>query len=419
MFTQPRSFFRGAFQAAPRQLPGDIENEDFIMRNWILLAALLMGIAGEGRAQTMEPVPVMDLHCDILHRIRSHGIDLGDPPAWPQVTIPTMRAGNVRDQVFAVWFYPDNFEGLDATVEALRIISLFEDQMKRHEGDIAPAATVAEAERIKDSGRIAAWLWLEGAAPINDDLELLRLFHRFGVRGITLTWMNNLSWAGAATDKENPNMGLTDFGREVVAEMNRLGMIVDLSHVSDQTFFDAIETSTDPVVVSHSNCRALADHPRNVTDEMLRALAKNGGVIGICALPSYLDPGWDAAWEETEAGLAEEVEKLKEEFGGNTGDPEYREKRRVLIQRNLPKEAVVTIEDMLDQIEHVIEVAGPETAAVGSDFDGIWAFPVGFEKASKWQDIAEGLRKRGHGEEVIAGVMHGNVQRVFRQVIDE
>src|SRR5690606_18080615 len=170
------------------------------------------------------------------------------------------------------------------------------------------ALSVADAERLNASGHIAGYLFIEGGAPIASDLALLRTFYRLGVRGMTLTWSNNLAWAGSSTDKEDAKAGLSDFGREVVQEMNRLGMVVDISHVSDQTFYDTLEITTDPVVVSHSSCRALADHPRNVTDDMLRALAKNGGVIGINALPSFLDTEWDAAWEKASNENAVAVE---------------------------------------------------------------------------------------------------------------
>ncbi|MEQ8818712.1 MAG: dipeptidase [Sumerlaeia bacterium] len=365
-----------------------------------------------------EPVPVFDLHSDILLRAISNGVDIGEAPEWTQVNLKTMEAGHVENQVFAVWVDSYGVTGLNATRRALEMIDIFQAQAEKYKDRMALATTMAEADAITDSGRVAVWLWLEGGAPIADDLALLRTFYRLGVRGMTLTWMNNLLWAGAATDKDDPDMGLTELGREVVAEMNRLGMVVDVSHVSEATFYDALELSTDPVVASHSCCRALADHPRNLSDDQLRALAKNGGVIGIAAMPSYLSTDFDAAWEEAEARVADQIAALKAEYDGNTGNPLYRDARRILIQNEIDEERSVTLGTYLDHIEHAIEVAGYEHVGLGSDFDGIWAFPIGLEKASKWQSVAAGLRDRGHSEEVVAAVMHGNVARVFRQVMD-
>ena len=369
-------------------------------------------------ARAQEPVPVFDLHSDILLRIIDYGIDLGDPPRWPQVTIPTMREGHVQDQVFAIWVNSNTHQGPAATKRALKMIDLFHQQAGRHPEHLALARTVAEAQKIKDSGRIACWLWIEGGAPIDNDLALLRAFYRAGVRGMTLTWSDNLDWAGSSTDKQNPNMGLTDFGRDVVREMNRLGMIVDLSHVSEQTFYDALEVTTDPVIASHSGCRALCDHPRDLTDDQLRALAKNGGVIGIVALPEYLQDNWAAAWEATDAAHEQEIKTVLAKHGGDARNPEYREDRRLIIQKNLPEEAIVTLDTYLDHIEHALRVAGEDHVALGSDFDGMWAFPVGLEKASRWQNVTNGLRERGWSEEVIAKVTHQNARRVFRQVVD-
>jgi membrane dipeptidase len=362
---------------------------------------------------------VFDLHSDILLRVIDYDIDMGKPPRWPQVTIPNMRKGNVRDQVMAVWVNSNSFKGADATKRAFQMIDRFHDQANRYPLDIALAQSVAEAEEIKSSGRIACWLWIEGGAPIDNDLAMLRSLYRAGVRGMTLTWSDNLDWAGSSTDKQNPDMGLTDFGRDVVREMNRLGMIVDVSHVSDRTFFDVLEVSKDPVVASHSGCRALCDHPRDLTDDQLRALAKNGGVVGIVALPEYLKDNWASGWEAAEKAHEAEITAAKEKWGGDGHSAEYREDRRLIIQANLAPESKVTLETYVDHIDHALRIAGEDHVAVGADFDGMWAFPEGFERASQWQDIVASLRKRGWSEEVVNKVMHENARRVFREVIDK
>jgi membrane dipeptidase len=364
-------------------------------------------------------MPVMDLHTDILLRAIDHGVDIGDAPEWTAVNTRTMALGNVQDEVLAVWVDSYDLGGLEATHRALRMIDLYNQQAARHADKFALAMTVAESDRIRESGRIATWLWLEGGAPINDDLAMLRTFHQLGVRGMTLTWSSNLTWAGSSSDKNDATMGLTEFGREVVREMNRLNMIVDVSHVSEQTFYDTLAITSDPVVASHSGCRALCDHDRNLTDDQLRALAANGGVVGIAVLPTFLKKEWEAGWDAAEARIADKVEALKQKHGGNTRAPAYREARRLMIQAELAPEATVTLDDYLDHIEHAVAVAGPEHVAIGSDFDGIWAFPVGIEKASDWPKVVEGLRARGMSDDVIRGIMSENARRVFRQVLDK
>jgi len=383
------------------------------------MMALALGLATGCASKAAKPVPVFDMHADILLRAIDNGVDIGKPPEWTQVTIPTMHEGHVRNQVLSVWVNSRGVTGLDATRRAFQMIDIYHEQAARYGESFDLALSVADADRINESGRIAMWLWLEGGAPIADDLALLRTFHRAGIRGMTLTWMNNLLWAGSSTDGADSTMGLTDFGKDVVREMNRLGMIVDVSHVSEKTFYDAIEISTDPVLASHSSCKALCAHPRNLTDDQLRALAAKGGVVGINALPSYLSDDWDKGWEEAEAKVKDQVDALKAKYKDDTSDPLYREERRLLLQANIDPAKAVTLDTYLDHIEHAIEVAGWQHVGLGSDFDGMWAFPVGLEKASKWQNVAEGLRARGHSEEVVRAVMHDNVRRVFQEVIDK
>lgn len=366
-----------------------------------------------------KPVPVMDMHTDILLRVTDNGVDLANPPAWTQTTIPTMREGHVTDQVFAVWVDSGKVQGLDATNRAIQVMDNFWKQHALHNEHFDLALSEKQARAIKKQGKIAVYLWMEGGAPINNDLAMLRTFHRMGIRGMTLTWTDNLIWAGSSGDKVNPGMGLSDFGREVVTEMERLHMIVDVSHVSDQTYFDVLAMATKPVVVSHSSCRALCKHPRNVTDDMLRALAKNGGVIGINALAEFLNDDWAPEWDALAETHKDEIEELKKKFDGKTSSPDYREARRVLLQGYMKGKGLVTIDTYLDHIQHAIEVAGPEHVGLGADFDGIWAFPAGLEKASKFQSVAEGLRKRGYSEKIVRGVMGDNCRRVFAEVLNQ
>jgi len=390
--------------------------------NRCLLAAmtgviLMTHLSAPFRAEDpVPPLPVMDLHTDILLRITDNGIDIGTEAPWAQCTLNNMEAGHVTEQVLAVWVDSNKLSGAEATQRAQLMIDNANTQFERYPDRIALARTMTEAEAIKASGRIAAFLWIEGAAPIADSLDVLRDFHRQGVVGMTLAWMNNLPWAGSSTDKTDASAGLAPFGEEVVREMERLKMIVDVSHVSDQTFFDTLKIAKKPVVCSHSGCRALSDHPRNISDEMLKALAQNGGVIGIVGYPGYLNKAWEKGWDQTVKDIAPAIDELGDTL--KPGTPEYREARRLMIEAALPPEAVTPLATVLDHIEHAMRVAGPEHVALGSDFDGVWAFSVGLDRPSKWQSVAQGLRDRGWSEEAVAGVMGNNARRVFREVLD-
>ena len=361
--------------------------------------------------------PVFDLHTDILLRVLDNGVDMLNPPGWPQVTIPAMRAGLVQEQVLALWVDTRTTNGLEATRRALRLHDVFCEQVKRHGDQMALAHDSTEAHAIVASGRIALWLWLEGGEIIAEDLALLRSFHRLGARGMTLTWTNNISWGGSSTDPIDSSKGLTDFGREVVRELDRLHMIVDLSHVSDATFADALAVAKGPVMASHSGCRALCNHPRNLTDDQLKSLRHRNGLIGIVALPEYLKDNWAGGWQATEDAHKAEVDALLARYDNNKDNPEFREARRALLQEHLAPEFAVTVDTYLDHVEHAMHMAGPGHVALGSDFDGMWAFPTSLEKPNGWPLVAQGLLARGHSEGVVQAVMHGNARRLFRQVI--
>src|SRR5512133_1415236 len=221
----------------------------------------------------------VDSHIDTAQRILIDRADITQRSPVGHVDIPRLKEGGVNAPFFALWV-PTYYKGAEAIRRTLDLRDAMQRLFDTHPELIAPALTAADVERITKNGRIAAILTVEGGHQIDNDLAVLRMYHRLGIRSMTLTHFRNTDWADASTDTPAHN-GLTAFGKEVVREMNRLGMIVDVSHVSDKTFFDALEVSTKPVIASHSSCRALSDVPRNLTDDMLKALAKNGGVVGI------------------------------------------------------------------------------------------------------------------------------------------
>src|SRR5579884_827461 len=231
---------------------------------------------------------IIDTHDDTTQRLLDPKFDLGARHETGSIDIPRMKAGNLGGIFFSIWI-PSKITGPEAVKRALDQIDAVREAVRRHPRDLALATTAAEVRAARREGKIAVLMGVEGGHMIANDLSVLRTFAAMGVRYMTLTHSGNDEWADSSTDKPEHN-GLTDFGKEVVREMNRLGMIVDVSHVSDKTFYDAIAVSSKPVIASHSSCRALSDVPRNMTDEMLRALARNGGVVGINFGEGFLNP---------------------------------------------------------------------------------------------------------------------------------
>jgi membrane dipeptidase len=280
-----------------------------------------------------------------------------------------------------------------------------------HPDQIELATSAADVERITGSRKIAAVLALEGGHQIDDDLRVMRMYHRLGIRAMTLTHFRNNNWADSSTDKPLHN-GLTEFGKQVVREMNRIGMMVDISHVADKTFYDTLQVTTKPVIATHSSCRTLTNMPRNMTDDMLRALAKNGGVVGINFYPGFINSKSAGSSAKTIAARASaqpaQNKKALDEFAAKE---HFTEVEAAKMQRG------ATLEDAIAHIDHAVKVAGIDHVGIGSDWDGIDKVPVGLEDVSKMPAITAGLLKRGYSEQDIKKIMGGNVLRVMRQVI--
>jgi membrane dipeptidase len=281
-----------------------------------------------------------------------------------------------------------------------------------HQRDLSLATTVAEIRAAHQQGKIAALMGVEGGHMIDDDLGVLRLFYALGVRYMTLTHFLNNNWADSSTDKPKHN-GLTAFGKDVVREMNRLGMMVDISHVSDKTFYDAVALSKAPVIASHSSARAICAHRRNMSDEMLRAVAKNGGVIMINFEISFLSE------EYRKAINIQDMTIIERQFAAKCGAnlscmilEGNREARRRMEEGALPK---VSWEKIVEHIEHVIKVAGVEHVGLGSDFDGA-TMPYGMDDASMLPRITQALLDKGYAEKDIEKVLGGNLLRVMERV---
>lgn len=314
---------------------------------------------------------VLDTHCDTLTVLLDEGRRLAGPGGPGQLDLPRMKAGGIKAQFFAAFIAPE-YRNM-ALKRTLELIDIFYREIKANSKDIAHVRSAAELEQAVAAGKIAAILSIEGGEALAGSLGVLRVLYQAGVRSITLTWngRNELGEGACAAGggAAGPGAGLTAFGVSVVKEMNELGMLVDISHLSERGFWDVIEISTQPVIASHSNCRALCDHPRNLTDAQIQAIARRGGVIGVNFVPDFL--------------------------GG----------------------VKPAVDDVLAHIEHLIAVGGEDCAGLGSDFDGTAALPAGLNDCSCLPLLTSGMLARGYSEKVIKKVLGGNFLRVIKEVI--
>lgn len=329
---------------------------------------------------------VIDTHNDVTSPMTDEGYDLGarDASGKNQTDIPRMKEGGLDAEFFAIYVAAKYAKEGGAARRALDMIDGVYEQARRHPESLEMAFTTADIRRLHRAGKIAALMGIEGGHAIEDSLSALRQFYRLGVRYMTLTHTNTNNWADSAGGIGNPaekrHGGLSDFGKEVVREMNRMGMMVDISHVSDETFQDCIETSEAPLIASHSSCRALTNVPRNLTDEMLRALAKNGGVVMINFYNGFINTDY------AKPGAPMPTQSAK----------------------------TATFDMLMAHFEHAIKVAGIDHVGIGSDFDGVdGMLPPGMEDVSKLPNITYELLKRGHSDADVKKVLGENLLRVM------
>ena len=359
---------------------------------------------------------VIDTHADTTPRFLEEGWEFTarHPKSDSHVDLPRMREGGLDAQFWSVYTGKAKEPG-EAMRIALQRIDAVHRLVQRHPEETALATTAAELRAVVGTGRVASLMGVEGGHMIEDDLAVLRSYHRLGVRYLTLTHSFHTSWAdssGTTSVLEPEHGGLTPFGEDVIREMNRLGMMVDVSHVSDDTFYDVLRVTRAPVIASHSSCRAVADHPRNMTDDMLQALAANGGVVMINFYPSYIDEDANAAtrayfeeWKETFAEMREQHAGDRQALG--------RARRAHLAAHPVPQ---VGLDRLLDHFDHAIAVAGPEAVGLGSDWDGVPSMPEGLDEVSLLPNLSVGLLERGHSEETLRKVLGENLLRVMEQV---
>ena len=357
---------------------------------------------------------VFDAHCDTAMRlIGKRAVDLGIRQEGGHMDLPRMREGGLDAQIFACWPNP-RLERDVYVKQTLQMIDALWEQSELHADEFEIALKGTDIKRIVESGKVAGIIGIEGGHAIMADLGVLRDYYRLGVRCMTLTWMNTNEWADSSDDSTKWD-GLNDLGRQVVQEMDRLGMIIDCSHVSNSTLFDVFEATENPVLISHSCVRALCDIPRNVSDDELRALKENGGVVCINFFSGFLDKVFNDAvseiWSEFRAG----ADSLAGVYGGDREKawdelrPEYRERMDGLA--NPPVGVLV------DHIDHAVKIVGIDHVGLGSDFDGISITPEGLDDVTDLPVITAELEKRGYSCGDIEKILGGNLLRLVEQVM--
>ncbi len=356
------------------------------------------------------PLPVIvDTHADTPTEYLKHPFDLGVWNTFGMVDYPRMKSGGVDAEFFAA-YVPARYAGKGAAAYCMRIMETIHEMVDDYPKWAGFATSSSEIRTITNNGKRAILIGIEGGHAIEDSLDLLRAFYRFGARYMTLTHTNSNNWADSSGDAAKHN-GLTPFGKEVVLEMNRLGMLVDVSHVSDKTFWDVMETTKAPVIASHSSARALCDHPRNMTDDMLRAVQKNHGVVMVNFYPVFLSQTVRDAAKKRDEELKPQLDALKKK-DPSQGDVYDAGKDELYKAHPLPKIPYTVI---VDHIDHIVKVAGVDTAGLGSDFDGIDETPSGMEHIAKISSIRTELKRRGYSETDVRKIMGENFMRVFAE----
>ena len=356
----------------------------------------------------------VDMHADTVQRVLDEHVDLQQQLRDGHLDAVRAKAGGLDAQFFSIWVEPQLFGdgGARAMQRADDQIAAVRALAEQHPETWQLATTAADLRRAVADGKIAALMGLEGGYAIDERLENVERYYKLGVRYMSPAWSVSTSWAGSSGDDVGATRGLNEFGREVVREMNRLGMMVDVSHVSDKTFWDIVNTSTKPVVATHSACRAIVDVPRNLTDDMIRALAKTGGVVNVIFYPEHIEPGWSQKKKQLDAEIAGLVQQASEK---ETGDAVHKKIARDRVRqeqyaKRLPK---VYVSRIVDHIDHIVKLVGIDHVGIGSDFDGVQATPADLSTVADLPNLTRELLRRGYSEIDVDKILGGNMLRVM------
>jgi membrane dipeptidase len=363
---------------------------------------------------------VIDTHADTTQRLVDENYDLADPLNGGNLNFESAEKGNLGAEFFSIWVEPDLYKGQYAR-RTLDLIDAVYQQAAKHPDRMRMAFSPADIEVAHRDHKLAALMGIEGGHSIDDSLGLLRDYYRLGVRYMTLTWSNSLDWANSSGDEGKPGVphnpdGLTPFGKQVVLEMNRLGMMVDISHVADDTFWAAIKTTKAPVIASHSAARAISNAPRNMTDDMLKAVAKNGGVVQVNYYSAFISQAYRDASMAQQPEVAKATEELKAKFKAEGKQVTYGDLEKLQRQYadRIPRPPLSAL---IDNIDHIAKVAGVDHVGLGSDFDGVSGqLPEGIDSAADLPKITAALLARGYSAEDCRKILGGNLLRVFGEV---
>jgi membrane dipeptidase len=355
---------------------------------------------------------VLDTHDDTTQRFFTNNFDLGKRNPEGHVDIPRMKEGGMNAIFFSIWI-DGRVMGPPAIQKALDQIDAVRENVRKYPNDIVLARTAEDVRRAHAQGKIAALMGVEGGHMIGNDIRMVRIFADLGVRYMTLSHFYNDEWADSSTDKPAHN-GLTDSGKDIVREMNRQGILVDISHVSDKTFYDALEISKAPLIASHSSCRALCNHVRDMSDDMIKALAAKGGVIQINYEKSFIDQAYKDAYDKETGGVVQHLSELTKNCNN---DEACISREMAKLQAKLTAEGKlphVSWERIVDHIDHAVKLVGADHVGLGSDFDGA-DMPEGMEDCSKLPKITEALLRKGYSEGDIRKILGENTLRIMEQ----
>jgi membrane dipeptidase len=387
---------------------------------WLLGFSLVAAVTAQTRDERLwqralqihRRAIVIDTHNDVTTPMTNDDFDLsGTPPAPYRTTIARMKQGGLTAEFFSLYIKPWYVQNGGSARRTLDMIDSVYRAVERHPRDLMFATSVSDIRRAKRVGKVAALMGIEGGHAIEDSLPALREFYRLGVRYMTLTWNNTNNWADAGRGEKKHN-GLSDFGKEVVREMNRLGMLVDVSHVSDKTMSDALDISKAPIIASHSSARALSNVPRNIPDDLLKRIAKNGGVVHVNFYSVFVDAKTVAPQSaERDARLKAQQDAIDEKY---KNDPERRAEESDKLEAAHPLPPL-PISKLIDHIDHIVKVAGIDHVGIGADFDGANDMPEAAKDVSMLPNITYELLKRGYSERDIRKILGENFLRAFAE----
>lgn len=383
----------------------------------LLAVAVLVVACTESPRVFHDRAYVADTHNDVLLRVM-RGEDISVRTSSGHSDIPRLREGGIDMEVFSVWVDPVTYGPGRSFQRANEMIDSLYRLAERIPGTLEVATSYSDLERIEREGKLAAVIGVEGGHAIENSLEKLEALYHRGMRYLTITWNNSLDWASSAKDEVKGDMGpfagLNKFGREVIQLCNTLGVIVDVSHTGEQTFWDIIRTTTRPVIASHSSVYVLSPHFRNLKDDQLQAIKENGGVVFVNFFPGYLDSTFQKRYLEVENAHREELDSLATIYPPESEDFWY---ERIQILQDDLLSVAPPVDLLLDHIDYIVNLIGVDHVGLGSDLDGVSVLPRGIEDATRFPVITEKLLERGYSRSDVRKILGENFKRVFREVV--